>query len=144
MELWCLLTTVIPFVVEGAGQTEQVSLLRDNCSLLQQLPHKVDKGPVHLLSASGSSMINMLGLHSLNSLCRNSSWHVIVNKHDAKACNSVKCFQSRTKITAISTGLPLLCQEAKEKFSITSDDWQSQSCQEPWASQNGLSHAEPC
>ena len=69
---------------------------------------------------------------------------MIVNNYHAKACNGGKYFQSRTKIKVNSIGLPLLCQEAKEKFSITSDDWQSQSYQEPWLSQNGLSHQLSC
>ena len=74
--------------------------------------------------------------------CRNLSW-LNVNKYDAKALRFFRLGNPAPKLKPFPTGLPPLCQEAKEKFSITSDEWKSQSCQEPWASQNELSHAEP-
>jgi hypothetical protein len=53
-----------------------------------------------------------------------------VNKHQhekkhAKARSVFRLGNPMQKLNPFATGLPLLCREAKEKFSITTDDWQS-------------------
>lgn len=54
-----------------------------------------------------------------------------VNKHEKKNMQKHVVFSDLAipcnpmqKLNPFATGLPLLCREAKEKFSITTDDWQ--------------------
>ena len=53
-----------------------------------------------------------------------------VNKHEKKRAKTRSVFRlglgnPMQKLNPFSTCLPLLCREAKEKFPITIDDWQS-------------------